>query len=58
MNIKCPEHPIAYLYKELLSDGKGKILCNFVNCTWESEVFERHEDIKIKTLAEKKREWE
>ena len=58
MNIKCPNHPIAYLYKELLPDGKGKIVCNFIGCSWSSDIFERHEDIKIETLNEKRKEWQ
>lgn len=56
--IKCPNHPIVYLYKELLPDGKGKICCNAIGCNWESEVFERHEDIKINTLSEQKKDWQ
>ena len=59
MDIKCiNNHPQAYLYKELLPEGKGKVICNFTGCNWESKIFDRHEDIKIETLAEKKKEWQ
>ncbi len=54
--IKCANnHPIAYLYKELLPEGKGRIICDFQGCDWKSEIFDRHEDIKIDTMAEKKK---
>lgn len=47
----CPNgHPVCFLYKELLEDGKAKICC--LKCNWESEPVNRHEHIK--TLAEKK----
>lgn len=54
--MKCPNCNLqAYLYKEIFEDGGCKIIC--LKCEWTSEKIMRHEDIKIETLEEQKKEW-
>lgn len=57
--MNCPNnHPVAYLYKQLLPDGKAKICCNASGCNWESKPFEKEEHKHIETFSEKKKTWE
>lgn len=51
----CPEHGIAYLYKELLENGKAILHCLASDCQWKSEPTDRHEHIE--NLGEKKRDF-
>ena len=51
---KCESQ--AYLYKELLENGKAIICCNKIGCDYRSEPVERHEDIRI--LSEIKKDWQ
>ena len=44
----------AYLYKELLENGKAIICC--LKDNWRSEEVERHEGVKI--LSDIKKDWE
>ena len=49
---KCENQ--AYLYKELLANGKAIICC--LKDDWRSEPVERHEDIRV--LSEVKKDWQ
>ena len=53
--MECPEHKVAYLYKELLEDGKAILHCLSPGCEWKSEPTDRH--LHIEELGEKKREY-
>ena len=51
----CPQCGGDGLYKELLPDGKAKLIC--MQCKWKSEPVERHLAVEAESIQEKRKDW-